>query len=252
MKQLLSAMLLAGLCATQACAQPKFANETGEPLYERVLPGSTAIDASGLKPGVVRYVNKTNQMNIGLEQEEYDGVDVMTARVWFNAAIGEGRPDTIRFDRDSLAFVHRNLGNPDIYVIDVAFTNDNRFVGELVAGADSGYTSRTYDKAYLHRGFEPSILFFYVPALPLELGYKASLPTFDLNDGSQMIWANISVAGREKVKIGDRTFDTLKVVSNGIKKKTIWVAPEYPFPVKMITQGSLTPWVLDLETTNAH
>ena len=129
------------------------------------------------------------------------------------------------------------------YTVDVHFA-DNRIGGELTPTTGSDYSPVTYDKTYPHGGFEPAIMNYWITALPLQDGFTASLPIFDLSNGSEMFWANIEVVGRETLEIGDRTYDTWKVESHGMREKTIWVSTTTPYAIKMITQGSLRPWVL--------
>lgn len=233
------------LVAASACSQ-----QTGAPVenvakFEKVIPGGPQLTAGRLEDGAFRYVKPGGQMNIEVGPADYKGRPVLETRVWFNQPAGGPDPDTIRVDPETYGFVSRRLAMRK-YVIEVEFTEDNRFAGSLTPTQGSDFSPRVYDKAYPHNGFEPSVLFLWIPALPLEVGYKASIPTFDLNNGSQMIWANIEVVGRETVTIGGRRFDTLKVVSDGIRKKTMWIAPDFPYPVKMATSGAPGVWKLDL------
>jgi hypothetical protein len=120
------------------------------------------------------------------------------------------------------------------YTVDVRFSEEH-FTGTLVPAPGSEYEPVTYDKTYSHGGFEPAIINYFIPALPLAEEYTASLPIFDLNRGSEMFWANIDVLGRETLEIDGREYDTWKVESRGVREKTIWVTTSEPYAITMIT-----------------
>ena len=127
------------------------------------------------------------------------------------------------------------------YVLDIKF-DENRLTGSLEPTPGSDYKPVTYDKSYPHNAFEPAVINYFIAALPLTKGYKASIPVFDLNNGSEMFWTNIEVVGREKVKVGGKVYETWKVESHGIKEKTVWIAEDVPYAIKMKTKGSWGTW----------
>ena len=214
------------------------------PEFQQLTPDSGDLDATALVEGIYRYQNNAgNQMNIRLSREPFEGREAFRAEVWFNAALDDGSPDLIRFDASTYRFLSRRMGDPARYVVDVRFTDDNRFVGTLTPGEDSGYTAVVYDRPYPHGGFEPSILFFYLSALPLHEAYTVSIPTFDLNNGSQMIWANIEVEEREQINVLGRSYDALRIVSRGARNKIFWIVDDMPVPIRMRT-GDSPAWTL--------
>ena len=229
------------LAAAIGCAPNAGAEPPTEPAFQAVVPGDPSIDTSRLSDHKVKYTKLGGKMTVLVEKSSIDGRDLITTTVWFNMDETAPNPDIVQHDAQSMGFVRRTFGNPDVYVIDVKF-KDGRFLGSLTPGPESNYSPIEYDKPYPHEGFEPAIIFNAIRTLPLEEGYEASIPVFDLNNGSQMFWSNITVAGREQVTVGGRTYDTLKVVSEGIRNKTLWFADHLPYPVQMKTEGSPGLW----------
>ena len=179
-----------------------------------------------------------------LQKVERNGEDVFRLYVYFNID-EDGAADIMFFDSNTLEYRGRILGSGEDskYLLDVSFSN-NHFTGELIPKNDSEYEPRTYDKTYPHGAFEPAVINYFISALPLKEGYTASIPVFDLNNGSQMFWSNIKVLKREKLKIQKKEYDTWKVLSSGIREKTIWVSVTEPYAVKMKTKGNPGSWEL--------
>lgn len=223
-----------------ACLQPAH-TAPAQPAHKQVLPGSDDIDPDRLGSHKVTYKKTGGVMVVHVDRDTHAERPTIRTKVWFNTAVLSKTPDTVRHDAETMGFVSRHFGDPEQYVIDVRF-EDNKFVGDLIPGKDSGYKPVKYDKAYPHGGFEPAIIFNVIRTLPLAEGYRASIPVFDLNDGSRMYWANIEVTGTEKLKLAGKTYDTLKVVSEGVRKKTLWFADGVPYPIQMETQGALGVW----------
>ena len=214
--------------------------QSREARYQKVLPGSAALDPARIRPHEVRY-EKPGFMNYVLERVERGGREVYRLSVYFNSL--DGPPDTMFFDPETLGYLGRRLVTKD-HTVDVSFSDDH-FTGELTPTADSKYTAATYDKRYPHGGFEPAVMNYWITALPLEAGYTASIPVFDLSQSSSMSWADIEVLKREKLEIDGETYDTWKVQStNGKRKKTIWVSTTEPYAIKMITKGGFGAWTL--------
>lgn len=236
-KTLCCGLIIAGvmLYSTGCAAQPSL-----EPEYQVVYPGSDQLDPSRIVPHQVRYERPGGFMNYDLHLANLDGVEVYELYVYFNTE--EEPPDKMYFDPSALGFVGRTLVMP-AYTVDVRFTN-GQFTGVLTPGENSDLEPVTYDRAYPHGGFEPAVVNYWITALPLEEGYTASLPIFDLSNGSGLFWANIEVLQREMLEVDGVQYDTWKVESRGMRKKTIWVSTTDPFMIKMITQGSSDPWIL--------
>jgi len=226
-----------------AIMRTTLANAQAEPIYPVVLPGDPSLHSERMVPHEVIYKKFGGVMLYAMDRVEVEGKNTFRVQIYFNDD-KSGVPDTLYFDPETLAYTGRTLVLND-YTIDVK-VQDGHFTGSLTPSEGSDYNPATYDKIYEHGAFEPAIINYFIAALPLAEGYKASIPVFDLNNGSQMLWSNIEVLGRESVKIGGQTFDTWKVKSNGIREKTIWVTTSEPYAIKMDTKGVFGTWKLKL------
>ncbi len=215
-----------------------------KPLYQAILPGDPALFTKRVSPHKVKYKKSGGSMTYVMKEVSKYGKDTYELAIYFNKD-ESGIPDLIYIDKNTLGYAGRRLEMKD-YIIDVKFEN-NRFLGKLEPTAGSDYNEVKYDKEYLHNAFEPAVINYFITSLPLEKGYKASIPVFDLNKGSQMFWSNIEVLGKEIVKVNGKKYDTWKVKSSGIKEKTIWVSTEVPYAIKMKTKGSFGTWELEIE-----
>ena len=241
MKKFKAIVLLGVVLMVYGCSRNQ-ENHPG-PIYDKVLPGAPELRQSRFAPHKVRYSKPGGMMTFVMRKADVDGRAAFEIEVWFNKKEGEGKPDRITFDAKTLGFISRNFGDGDKYEIDVAFKG-GRFVGDLIPGEGSGYSPIKYDKAFPHNAFEPSVINYFVAALPLAEGYTSSIPIFDLNNGSQMLWSNIEVIGHETVTVKGKSYDTWKVVSDGVRKKTIWIDENELVAIKMKTSGSPGTWVL--------
>ncbi len=212
-----------------------------EPIFQKVIPGNADINSERMQAHSIRYQKSSWSMDYQITATEKDNLQLWRADIYFNRQ-ADSKPDSIWYDRQTLAFRGRLLPLQD-YTIDVSM-RDGLFSGTLSPAEGSDYSAVDYHKIYPHDAFEPAIINYFIAALPLSTGYTASIPVFDLNNGSQMFWSNIEVLGEEMVAIGDQSFDTWKVVSNGIKKKTIWISKQYPFAIKMQTSGNPGSWLI--------
>lgn len=223
------------------CSQPSNSNQPAEPKYEIILPGDGRLNTALLADHTIVYEKSGGKMTVAVSRETIGRRNFITTKVWFNRDVSAPNPDTVRHTVDGMSFYSRRFGDPDVYLIDVKF-DDNRFTGSLTPGPESDYSPVAYDKAYPHGGFEPAIIFNAIRTLPLEEGFTASIPVFDLNDGSQMFWSNIEVVGAERIQFNGRAYNTLKVISDGIRRKTMWFAEGIPYPLQMATKGSPGLW----------
>jgi len=227
----LALLLLLGLCACQA------ASSTG-PTFEKILPGDARFNAERMHAHEVSYRKSGGKMIYRITPTDRQDDPVWEVAVYFGDL--SATPDRIYLDRQTLALRGRRLEMKD-YVIDVNFV-DQHFSGSLAPTAGSDYSERRYNKAYEHGVFEPAVLNYVIAALPLEVGFQASLPTLDLNGESSLYWANIDVVKREVIKIDGVKHDTWKVRSHGIKQKTLWISTSEPFVVQMKTSGNFGTW----------
>ncbi len=232
MKNLLNLVLVT--LTLSACAGSQTPPPT-EPAFQRVVPGDGSLIPERIKAHRVTYEKPGSSMLYVMENSEKDGVEIFELDIYFGA--DESRtPDRILIDKETLGYAGRIL-KFDAYSIEVEF-KDGVFQGDLTPTADSDYNPVVYNKEYLHNAFEPAVINYFITALPLKEGYKASIPVFDLNNGSQMFWSNIEVLGRENIKVGNKTYDTWKVLSKGIREKTVWVSEDHPYAIQFKTKGA--------------
>jgi hypothetical protein len=230
-------IVLVALAATFSTACAK--GEPPAPIFTKTLPEQAATAANRLKPHTLRYEKLGNIMNYKVLEDEYRDMPSWLVEIDFDQD-PESKPDQIWLDQTTLAFRGRLLKLKD-YTIEVSMIS-GLFSGKLAPTEGSKYTPVIYNKQYKHDLFEPAIINYAIAALPLALGYTASIPVIDLNNGSQQFWSNIKVLSEEKVEIGGIEFDCWKVESNGIRKKTIWVSKKDSITVKMETKGNSGAW----------
>lgn len=209
------------------------------PSFDPVLPGDVSLIIERMVPHKVKYGKSGGNMTYVMKEVIKNDREAYELAIYFNQD-ESGIPDKIYIDKKTLGYLGRRLEMKD-YIIDVKFT-DNRFQGSLDPTEGSTYTQVDYDKTYPHNAFEPAVINYFIAALPLKEGYKVSLPVFDLNKGSQMFWSNIEVIGKETVKINGKKHEAWKVLSSGIKEKTIWISTKVPYALKMKTKGSFGTW----------
>lgn len=223
-------MILAGCSKAQP---PK------TPAYQPVIPGDSDINTTLMKPHRVTYKKLGGEMTYEMRSVTKNGHAAYELAIYFNQS---KTPDLIYINQATLGYLGRRLELKD-YTIDVQFEN-SRFSGKLIPVEGSDYNEIIYDKNYPHNAFEPAVINYFIAALPLSKGYTASIPVFDLNNGSEMFWSNIKVEGKETIKVNGKKYDTWKVVSNGIREKTVWVSTEVPYAIKMKTKGNRGTWEL--------
>lgn len=231
---ILSVLVLALLVSCGAKAQKP------DPIYQKVLPGDVNLVSDRISPHKVTYKKGKGAMIYDMHKVSKLGREVYELAIYFGDE--SATPDLIYMDINSLGFAGRRLQMDKAgYTLDLQFAK-NTMKGALTPHEGSKYEHREYNKVHPHEAFEPAVINYAITALPLEVGYTASIPTMDLNNGSEIIWANIKVEKREKVTIGSKTFDTWKVTSNGIRKKTLWVTTTEPYVIKMKTKGNPGTW----------
>jgi len=219
-----------------------FSQNYPEPRFQKVLPGDPVLSPERIIPHVINYQKFRGSMAYEAGFAELAGKRVFKVAVDTNQS-DSLPPDRMYFDPETLAYVGRYL-ELDNYTIDVR-VSDGHFTGLLIPEDGSGMNPVVYDKVYPHAAFEPAIINYAISALPLAEGYTASLPVFDLNNGSQMLWSNIEVLGKEVVKIDGVEYETWRVFSDGIRQKTIWVSTAVPYAIKMKTKGVFGTWKID-------
>lgn len=219
-----------------ACAK----SEPPHATFEKVLPSAKTLSSSHLRPHDLQYEKMGMVMSYSVRR---DNTSVEQETRLITIAFDHtpnAEPDRIWIDSSSLAFRKRLLVLKD-YTIDVSMLA-NQFSGKLTPSEGSSYTPVVYNKEYAHDAFEPAIINYAIAALPLAIGYQASIPVFDLNNGSQMFWSNITVLAEEIVEIEGARFSCWKVESNGIRDKTLWISKDNGLAVKMKTKGNAGAW----------
>lgn len=217
-----------------------------DPIYQKVIPGDASLQFNRIIPHVVKYKKgKKVGMYYDMHITEKWGKEVYELAIRFGDE--NATPDLIYIDTKTLGFAGRRLQMDRAgYTIDLRLEN-NHMKGALEPHEGSKYEYQEYDKKHPHGAFEPAVINYAITALPLKEGYTASIPTMDLNNGSQIIWANIKVEKRETIKVGDKSYDTWKVSSKGARDKTVWVSTEVPYVIKMTTKGNPGAWEVVLD-----
>lgn len=237
--RLLASCLLVCLLLAAGCGS----RTPPAPVFDKVLPPQLADSGHSLRPHRLAYRKATMQMHytVVLDESPPAGDDpAWRVEILFP---GSDVPDRIWLDRNSLAFRARDLVTGK-YRIEVAM-EDGHFSGALTPAEGSDFTPVSYDRHYPHDAFEPAIINYAVAGLGLEPGLTASIPVFDLNDGSSMQWSNVEVLGEEAITIDGQSFDTWKVRSDGIKNKTLWIDRISRLAVRMETAGNPGAWEIE-------
>jgi len=216
-----------------------FGQNSPEPIFQKILPGDPTLSSERMAPHHVRYRKFGGSMQYDVELVELNDAEVFRVNVDINQN-DSLPPDSMYFDTETLEYVGRYLELSN-YTIDVRVSGGH-FSGLLIPADGSDMTPVVYDKNYPHGAFEPAIINYFISALPLAEGYTASIPVFDLNNGSQMLWSNIEVLGKEVLRIKGREYETWKVQSDGIRQKTIWVSTTEPYAIRMKTKGMFGTW----------
>lgn len=209
------------------------------PIYDKVIPGSNILSDRHFAPHSIIYEKVGSKMRVDLSKITFENKALYKVEIAFDLG-GKNIPDTIYFHQDNLGYYGRVLTMP-AYTIDVRYQN-GLFKGHLQPSTESDLKAVEYNKPYPHSAFEPAMIPYFISALPLSDGYQASIPVFDLNNGSQMFWSNIEVVARETIQIDHQSYDTWKVISDGIKHKTLWIPVGKAYAVKMETAGAMGSW----------
>ena len=225
-----------------------FAHSKGEiskgPLFQKVLPGDSQIDVSKVSLQRLMYEKPNGNMIFNLEKNN----DSSNFKLFIDFVVdGKSAPDTVYFNSETLAFAKRHFYNAwGDYTGKLAF-DSNKLSGTLSPSSEKSQLKNdlVYDKEFEHEAFEPAMLGYLIGSLPLKLGYKASLPMIDLDNGSRIIWANIEVVEKEKINVKGETYTTWKVISNGSRNKVFWISTTDNYFVKMKNKGVWFSWKLN-------
>jgi len=245
-QQFINSALIIALSHGLLSCSLKSATEHPGALYEKILPGSSLIDVSNVSPGITRYKKFRGNMDYHLSEAEPPSTDSFKLFIDF-VVNGKSAPDTLYFDSSTLEFQSREFYNAFGKYTGVLSFKNNYLTGELrpdPAGS-SLQESLVYNKEYEHPVFEPAMLNYLLGALPLEIGFTASLPMLDLNNGSSIVWANIEVTGKDVLHLGGKNHEVWKILSDGSRKKTFWISTSGNYFVKMKNQGVWFSWTLD-------
>ncbi len=212
------------------------------PIFHKVYPGSAELDINKIKPHKITYRKFRGEMIYNLMKD--DAKPESNYKLFIDFEVnGKQAPDSVYFSDKTLAVTKRWFYNAFAdYTGKLDFVN-NRLVGSITPGKDSSLDSElVYNKVYEHELFEPATLHYILSALPLKVGYTASLPMLDLNNGSKLVWANIEVVGEENHRFNGQQIKVWKIVSDGSRLKTFWLHQTRPLFIKMKNSGVSFKW----------
>ena len=212
------------------------------PIYKKIYPGSSEIDVSKLQPERIHYSKFRGSMIYNLEK--LDQSDEPLFRLFIDFKVnGRNAPDSVYFSTKDLSFKKRWFHNAFANYTGQLSMEDKTLRGQIIPEEESSLTDKlVFNKTFKHKVFEPAILHYVLSCLPLELGYRASLPMLDLNDGSSVIWANIEVVEETTTKVAGKRRKVWKIISHGSRYKTFWLLADEPVFVKMKNQGVKFKW----------
>ncbi|SHH09034.1 DUF3108 domain-containing protein [Flagellimonas flava] len=216
------------------------------PIHKKVLPGHEDIDLHKIKLYSSKYFKPFGEMTYDLNKVKFDDKQLLQLNIGFEVR-GSQSPDTVFFDLKTLAFVKRSFKNSfSKYTGKLMFKN-NKLTGALEPYTDDSdlKESLQFDKQFSHGLFEPAMLSYLLGSLPLQIGYSASLPMLDLNNGGSIVWANIEVVEKKKIKVKGEWYDTWKIISDGSRNKIFWIDVADNKLVKMKNEGVWFQWKLE-------
>ncbi|MFB6249575.1 MAG: hypothetical protein ABEL97_13495 [Salinibacter sp.] len=202
-------VLFAGLLAVPTSAQ------TAEGPSVDTADGLAALDGSALAPATLRYANTVSMGSRSIDRPTtrtlarttHDGTPAWQI---VDAAQSGAQTDTLIVDRTSLRPLRRRVGGK----ASVRLTFDSTSVrGRLTMRGQTRDVQQNFDRPVLASTANMEVA---LAALPLEPGYTARLPVYQLQQQA-VATTTVHVTGTDTVETPADTFETyvLKTTSNG-------------------------------------
>lgn len=205
-------------------------------LAKKIDPGTISAPkpAIDLKAGTYSYQVKIEmggqQMNLKVSTVIHDGADSWTATDQMDTPQGTAT-DTATLEKGSLVLRKRSIRQGAV-AIDLDFAG-NKAAGKMsMNGQDRPIAVDLGGPLFADAAGADQV----IACLPLVEGYGTTFRNFDVQTQKVKLF-QLSVAGKEEIKVPAGTFDTLRVeiasADGGSDKRTVWIAKENRTVVKV-------------------
>ena len=205
-------------------------------LAKKIDPGTISAPkpAIDLKAGTYSYQVKIEmggqQMNLKVSTVIHDGADSWTATDQMDTPQGTAT-DTATLEKGSLVLRKRSIRQGPV-AIDLDFAG-NKAAGKMsMNGQDRPIAVDLGGPLFADAAGADQV----IACLPLAEGYSTTFRNFDVQTQKVKLF-QLSVAGKEEIKVPAGTFDTLRVeissADGGSDKRTVWIAKESRRVVKV-------------------
>ena len=205
-------------------------------LAKKIDPGAISAPkpAIDLKAGTYSYQVKIEmggqQMNLKVSTVIHDGADSWTATDQMDTPQGTAT-DTTTLEKGSLVLRKRSIKQGPV-AIDLDFAG-NKAAGKMsMNGQDRPIAVDLGGPLFADAAGADQV----IACLPLAEGYSTTFRNFDVQTQKVKLF-QLSVAGKEEIKVPAGTFDTLRVeissADGGSDKRTVWIAKESRRVVKV-------------------
>jgi dipeptidyl aminopeptidase/acylaminoacyl peptidase len=205
-------------------------------LAKKIDPGTISAPepAIDLKAGTYSYQVKIEmggqQMNLKVSTVIHDGADSWTATDQMDTPQGTAT-DTTTLEKGSLVLRKRSIRQGPV-AIDLDFAG-NKAAGKMsMNGQDRPIAVDLGGPLFADAAGADQV----IACLPLAQGYSTTFRNFDVQTQKVKLF-QLSVAGKEEIKVPAGTFDTLRVeissADGGSDKRTVWIAKESRRVVKV-------------------
>lgn len=205
-------------------------------LAKKIDPGTISAPkpAIDLKAGTYSYQVKIEmggqQMNLKASTVIHDGADSWTATDHIDTPQGTAT-DTATLEKGSLVLRKRSIRQGPV-AIDLDFAG-NKAAGKMsMNGQDRPIAVDLGGPLFADAAGADQV----IACLPLAEGYSTTFRNFDVQTQKVKLF-QLSVAGKEQIKVPAGTFDTLRVeissADGGSDKRTVWIAKDSHRVVKV-------------------
>jgi len=205
-------------------------------LAKKIDPGAISAPkpAIDLKAGTYSYQVKIEmggqQMNLKVSTVIHDGAGSWTATDQMDTPQGTAT-DTATLEKGSLVLQKRSIRQGPV-AIDLDFAG-NKAAGKMsMNGQDRPIAVDLGGPLFADAAGADQV----IACLPLAQGYSTTFRNFDVQTQKVKLF-QLSVAGKEEIKVPAGTFDTLRVeissADGGSDKRTVWIAKESRRVVKV-------------------